>query len=80
MKQLTTLLFVLFSFTLSYAQTEKQTLEWLNTKKDEIYWVNGSTVARAKLDITDEHLHAYKDDGAYTKIGWKDIKDIKIKG
>lgn len=33
-RTITPLLLALFSFTLSYAQTEQQTVEWLNAKKN----------------------------------------------
>lgn len=77
MKSITTLLLVLFSFTLSYAQTEQQTVEWLNAKKTEVYNVYSLTVSNGKLEITKDRIRAY-DDGGDSDYQWHEIKDIKI--
>ncbi len=80
MKSITTLLLVLFSFTLSYAQTEQQTVEWLNAKKTEVYNVYSLTVSNGKLEITKERIRAYSEDGAQSYYQWHEIKDIKKSG
>ena len=63
------------------AQTEAETLEWLNTKKADLGHPSTNTISHydnTKLDISIEKLHAYSDKGGYTKINWDSIKDIKI--
>lgn len=78
------ILFVLFlSIGIANAQTEAETLEWLNTKKAEAGSISSTTVnsfSNSKLEITSEMLHVYNDEGAYTKINWNEIKDIKEDG
>ncbi|MGV0927108.1 hypothetical protein ACTS9K_08065 [Empedobacter sp. ULE_I145] len=77
MKTITTILLALFSLTISYAQTEEQTLEWLNAKKTEIYSVYSLTVSNGKLEISKDRIRAYSDDGAQSDFQWNEIKDLK---
>lgn len=83
MKNLLTLFVLFLGFGMANAQTEAETLEWLNTKKADIFSISSLTLNSGydneKLDISSEQLHAYSDKGAYTKISWNSIKDIKIK-
>ncbi|MDM1297178.1 hypothetical protein HXZ94_01475 [Empedobacter falsenii] len=80
MKKIITLFVLFLSIGIANAQTEAETLEWLNTKKAEAQYINSTTVTSnygGKLEITNEILHVYNDEGAYTKINWNEIKDIK---
>ena len=78
MKNLLILILSFFSFVWVNAQTEEQTLEWLNTKKAEVYDVSSITVQEGarRLEINGDIIHAYSDNGAYTKINWSGIKDV----
>ena len=70
--------FVLFLSTgIANAQTEEQTLEWLNAKKTEVYNVFSLTVSYGKLEISKDRIRAYSDDGAYADFQWNEIKDLK---
>ncbi len=70
--------FVLFlALGVAKAQTAEQTLEWLNVKKAEISEISANTVRFGKIEITNEHLYAFTDDGATTTIKWINFKDIK---
>lgn len=48
MKNLLILILLFFSFVWVNAQTEEQTLEWLNTKKAEVYDVVYHSSGRSK--------------------------------
>lgn len=80
-KTIITTLLLLFTVT-AFAQSEAETLEWLNTKKAELRNIETITVSyyEGKLDITSDMLHAYGKNGAFTKINWDSIKDIKADG
>lgn len=83
MKNLLTLFVLFLGLGMANAQTEAETLEWLNTKKADLGRPSTNTISYydlSKLDISTEKLHAYSDEGAYTKISWNSIKDIKIEG
>jgi tRNA A37 threonylcarbamoyladenosine modification protein TsaB len=68
----------------SYAQSEAETLEWLNVKKGEIYLGNSTSntvggYSPGKTLLFDENVvKLASTDGAWTGIGWKNIKDIKV--
>ncbi|WP_282628155.1 hypothetical protein [Empedobacter sedimenti] len=78
MRKLYLIFILIIGFNFTYAQTEEQTLEWLLTKKAEVYDVSSITVQEGtrRIEITDDILHAYSDNGAFTKINWKGIKDV----
>lgn len=83
MKNLLALFAIILSVGYANAQTEIETLEWLNTKKAEVYNIESTTIGyydNGKLEITSEMLHVYGKDGGYTKINWNEIKDIKMSG
>lgn len=79
-KTIITALLMLFSIA-SFAQSEAETLEWLNTKKADLRNIESATVSYydGKLSIDSDMLHAYNDK-ASTKINWDSIKDIKVTG
>ncbi|SMC32944.1 hypothetical protein [Moheibacter sediminis] len=82
MKLPITLIIIFLGFATTFAQSESETLEWLNTKKAEIRNIETITVSyyEGKLSIDSEMLHAYGNNGAFTKINWDTIKDIKADG
>lgn len=80
MKNLLTLFVLFLGLGMANAQTEAETIEWFNKKKADVTYISSNTLRGStmpKLSISSEQLHAYADDGAYTKISWKTIKDIK---
>lgn len=83
-----TVLFCLLSFflinTIS-AQTEAETLEWLNIKKLDMSIAGSfsSTVPKYSADtllIKKYSLRLSNDKGAWTEITWTSIKEIKKEG
>lgn len=79
------ILFVLFLYAgIAQAQTEAETLEWLNAKKIDIraIWSNTMPDANKKytFDINNDNLYLENVDGASTRISWSSIKDIKPDG
>ncbi|MFD1258821.1 hypothetical protein ACFQ3S_18580 [Mucilaginibacter terrae] len=77
------LLFVLLvTATLTYAQSETETLEWLNIKKTEItlgssYSSTVSSYSTVKLLLTNETMRLENDKGAWTEGNWSSIKEVK---
>ena len=79
MKKLLALFAIILSVGWANAQTEAQTLEWLNTKKAEIYCASSRIFEGycPTLEINENYLKVYDRKGSYTKILWNEIKDIK---
>ncbi len=80
MKNLLTLFVLFLGLGMANAQTEEETLEWLNTKKTEVTDVRSLTVWAGQVIFSLSIVKAYTDDGASTTIEWKTVKDIKIDG
>ena len=77
MKNLMILILLFFSFVWVNAQTEEQTLEWLNKKKRKFMtlFITVQEGAR-RLEINGDILHVHSDNRIYTKINWSGIKDV----
>ena len=80
MKNLLILFALFLGLGIANAQTEAETLEWLNIKKyDIIEKISSIPVSSkiGKLNLDSDALTAYDNTGANTKIYWNSIKYIK---
>lgn len=77
------LLIALFYTTSLFAQTERETLEWLNIKRLSIALAGSSsnTMSYADaLEMDDTYIHMTNKAGAWSKASWETIKEIKLSG
>ncbi len=71
---------------LSFGQTEEETLEWLKVKKTDIseHWSMSNNVSSDAPGVTlkfeSDLIKVASTNGAWTTIDWENIKDFKVDG
>jgi hypothetical protein len=72
--------FVCISLCVS-AQSEEETLDWINVKKIDMQYAKSNTVAYdGVLEFTKELFKVSNKAGAYTNMNWSSVKEVKQKG
>ncbi len=68
----------------AYAQSEVETLEWLNVKLEEMKYPESHTVDIESPDIElhfkSDYIQLTSSSGASTSFYWKNIKEVKLGG
>lgn len=78
MRKLVSLMLVLGSFAVANAQTESETLNWLQENKPKLDHVNCQAydLFGDYFEITDDYLRLYNDEHQDCKIYWKDVTKV----
>lgn len=78
MRKLVGLMFMLGSFAVANAQTESETLNWLQENKPKLDHVNcqAYNLYGDYFEITDDYVKLYNDENQYCKIYWKDVTKV----
>ena len=82
MRKLVGLMLMLGSFTVTNAQTESETLNWLQENKPKLDHVNCQAydLFGDYFEITDEYVKLYNDEKQYCKIYWNDVTKVTTEG
>jgi hypothetical protein len=81
MKKMLLLVCLFFSLSTLKAQSEAETLEWMNVKKIDISLTgsNANTVKFAdQLELTSSLIKISSKDGAWAAGNWNTVKEVKI--
>jgi hypothetical protein len=71
--------FMVFSLCVS-AQSEVETLDWINVKKIDMQFPKSNTVTYSGvLEFTKDNFKVSNSAGAYTNTIWSSIKEVKLK-
>ncbi|MBD9480752.1 hypothetical protein [Pseudoxanthomonas sp. PXM02] len=58
------------------AQSAQETVDWMLAKKNEISGACSNTVNLGKVEITDQQIKAYTEDGNWTRYDWSQVADV----
>lgn len=78
-----TLLLIILCLGMSqlFAQSEAETLEWINVKKiDMLFFKTNNIEYEGSVEFTKDQLKIANKTGTYFNMNWNDVKEVKLVG